>query len=353
MNSPTKDLKLKDIARIAGVSPAAVSLVYNGKPGVGDAKREEILSILRQNGYAPANSNARQQRNILFLKFIRHSLLVDGNPGFMTRILDSAERECRRKGFNLLVSTATPESIDMMLEQMKFNYPEGILLLGTEMTDDDFWKFYNIECPLVVVDNPVDSHPFGSITMDNRSAIYESVRYLKECGHPGIGFLRNELPSSNCLCRERSFADAVASVGYVPEDCPMFPVQPTSTGSYMSVKRYLDANVSFPSALIANNDSIALGAMKAFKEYNIRIPDDISIIGFDGIQFSEIAEPPLTTTIVPCGEIGTLAVQMICRYLEAPETEPYKILVTARLCRRGSVRPYVEMAGNSIGNMAM
>lgn len=338
MGAKVKDrLKLKEIAELAGVSPATVTLVRAGKNGVSDDKRAQISFLLAQNGYSQSAVSSHQV-TFLFLKYIKHSLLVDGNPGFVTSIMDSIEEECRKNKSNLLVSTITRDSLRLTVEQLEFNPPDGIFLLGTEIEQAELEYFLNMPCPVVVVDNPVDNLPMSSITMDNRSAIYSVVKYLHGCGHTGIGFLQNELPASNCICRERAFADAVLQFGYKKSDCPIFSVQPTTSAAYASIKKLISKNVHFPSALIANNDAIALGALKAFNEDGIRVPEDVSLVGFDGLPFSEVSSPPLTTIAVPCREIGSLAVQMMYRLLEHPEFAPSKMRVTTKIIYRSSVK---------------
>ncbi len=335
-------LRLRDIAGIANVSPATVSLVYKGKPGVSSEKRNEIVELLNENGYTVSAFGAPTQRNIRFLKFIKHSFLVDGNTGFVTTIMDSIEQECRLQGYNLLITTINASNLADTLNVLDQEPPDGILLLGTEMESSDFAVFRNVKCPVVVVDSSLENETISCVTMDNRGAIYASVRYLRNLNHHNIGFLSNEIPSSNCRCRERSFLQAMHDEGIASSDAPVFPVHPTLLGSYSSIRDYLNQGTKFPAAIIANNDCIALGAAKAFKEFGLRIPQDISLIGFDGIQFSEIADPPLTTTAVPCKEIGTLAVQLLCRHIEQPDFVSLKILVTTNIIERSSTLPFTS-----------
>lgn len=330
-------MNLKEIAAAASVSPSTVSLVLNDKPGVSAQTRAAVTMLLCESGYEVQRQKASvATHNIRFLKVISHSMLVDGNPGFITSIMDSIEQECRKEGYNLIVTMTDRSSLPQTIELLKQEIPDGILLLGTEMEEQDFAAFIHLPCPVVVVDNTVDSLPIASITMDNRSAIYASVRHLRDLGHHKIAFLKNELPSSNCRCRERAFLQATAAMGLSTFDAPVFAVSPTTIGAYHSVKQLLERGTEFPSAVIANNDCIALGAAKAFKEYDIKIPADLSLIGFDGIQFSDIADPPLTTVGVPCKEIGTLAVQMLCHFIELPNAAPYKVSVTTKLIIRSS-----------------
>jgi len=343
-------MNLKQIAEAANVSASTVSLVLNGKPGVSQQTRAAVTELLRQSNY-----NVQQQQisaganNIRFVKFINHAKLVDGNPGFITTIMDSIEFECRKEGYGLIVTSTDKSSFPKTLDMLAAENPHGVLLLGTEMDQSDFSALSRLRCPVIIVDNPADGLPLSSITMDNRSAIYASVRHLYELGHRHIGFLKNELPASNCLNRERAFLDATSDLGLARADAPLFPVSPTTIGAWRSVQELLARGIRFPSALIANNDCIALGAIKAFKESGYQIPGDISIIGFDGIQFSDISDPPLTTTVVPCRDIGTQAVKMLCHFIDDPSAPPYKVFVTTKLILRASTAP---AAGRPVSDAA-
>ena len=331
-----KRLKFREIAALANVSPAAVSIVYKGRPGVGSQKRKEIAELLTQNGYVVSPLTAPVQGSIRFLKYIKHSYLVDGNTGFVNAIIDSVEQECRLLGYDLLITTVNSSNLAETLQMLRQSPPDGVLLLGTEMDSGDFPAFQSLACPIVVVDNPMENETVSSVTMDNRGAIYESVRYLRGLGHSKIGFLSNEIPSSNCRCREKAFSQAMQDEGLSRDSAPVYPVLPTLMGAYSTVRRYLEQGVLFPSAVIANNDCIALGAAKALKESGLRIPEDISLTGFDGIQFSEISEPPLTTIQVPCHEIGAAALKLLCRHIADAGFIPRKVLLTAKLIERES-----------------
>ncbi len=334
-------MKLRDIARAAGVSLTAVSLVLNEKPGVGAEKRAQIQALLRENGYvihAPEKLEA-PVRNVCFLKYSRHSYLVNGNPGFVTQIIDAAEKECRRYGYNLMITAfSDPGSIDLpaLLEKPA---TAGVLLLGTELEDEDMAYFSRISKPLVVVDNAVWGFPVSAVTMHNWDSIARVVEHLYSLGHRDIGFLYNSIPSSNDRDRRAAFEDSLRNLALPFSEDRVYPIFPTMNGARESVLRLLDQGVRFPPALVANNDSIAIGALLALRERGIRVPEAVSIAGFDGLPFSAVSDPPLTTMAVSCADIGHWAVQVLHEKILGRTDSPCRIFVGTTLLVRGSTGP--------------
>lgn len=336
-------MKLKEIAAQAGVSPSTVSLVMHGRPGVGEAKREEIVRLLEENGYAADRLRTRPEdasrpesaaRAIRFIKCKRHAMLVDGNPGFISMIIDAVGLECRRQGYELLVTTCSASGLPEILSGVRAEQCAGILLLGTELTDGDLRALPRLPVPLVLLDNAPAEADVNCITMDNRGAIRQAVRCLRELGHEKIGFLANRMPSSNCMARETAYCEAVQEGGQEPKICR---VNPTPDGAYQAVRDFLAQGGQFPSALIANNDSIALGAIKALRETGIRIPEDVSVIGFDNIPLSGMTEPPLSTMEVPCKEMGIWAARLLCDCIQYPFSASVKMQISTRLLLRKSM----------------
>ena len=336
-------MNMREIANAAGVSLTAVSLVLNGKPGIGEEKREQIARLLRENGYqlrsadAPARPHSRT--NLCFLKYSKHSYLVNGNPGFVTQIMDAAGEECRRHGYNLLVTAFSDFSAVNLPELLEGPSIGGVILLGTEIDVEDMIHFSGIEKPFVVVDNAMDHLPYSSVTMNNADAVFTAVSYLQELGHRRIGFLYNSIPSSNDIARRTAFEASLRRLLLPFSEDLIFRVFPTMDGARKSFGHMLDGGLALPDAFLANNDSIALGAMRAMQERGIRVPEDVSVIGFDGLPFSAVSDPPLTTVDVPCADIGRWAVDTLHQQIRGRIRATSKILVSTHLHIRKSTAP--------------
>jgi len=339
-------MKMRDIAREAGVSLTTVSLVLNGKTGVSPEKRSVIQRLLAENGYQLQSSDqqppAPAGKSICFLKYSKHSYLVNGNPGFVTQIMDSAEQECRKNGYDLLVVTCSDLTGFPLADVLEKQSVKGILLLGTELDDAGAAVFEGFPKPVVAVDNGLPLISCSSVTMDNRRSILAAVEHLKSLGHRKIGFLYNSLPSNNDRARRRAFEDALSFFGLPFDPSLVYSVFPTMDGARKSVAELLEKGARFPPALLANNDSIAIGAIQSFKDYGLQIPEDISIMGFDGLPFSAVSDPPLTTISVPCQEIGCWAVRILLDTISEHSAQVCKMLVGTSLLKRSSTAPSHE-----------
>ena len=178
--------------------------------------------------------------------------------------------------------------------------------------------------------------PFSTVTMDNAGAVFEAVEYLRSLGHRKIGFLYNSIPSSNDNARRDAFETAMHQPGLSYSDDLICRVFPTMDGARKSFGEALDRGIALPTAFLANNDSIALGAMRAMQERGIRVPQDISMIGFDGLPFSAMSEPTLTTVDVPCADIGRWAVNIIHQQMRGRIRTTCSIHVSTQLHIRKS-----------------
>jgi len=336
-------MKLRDIAQAAGTSLTTVSLVLNDKPGVSPEKREQIQQMLRDNGYEIRSAKASEGnggKTICFLKYSKHAHLVNGNPGFVTQIMDAVEKDCRRRGYSLMISTFDDFGHIDLGETLTKPSVLGAILLGTELDNEDMQHFKGLDMPMVVVDNSLPLLPYSTVTMDNRSAVFSAVSHLAEQGHRHIGFLYNSIPSNNDRERRKAFEDALTFYGLPFSEEMVFPVFPTMDGAMESVTELLHQGRRFPAALVGNNDTIAFGALRAFQEAGLHIPEDISLTGFDGLPISSISQPPLTTVNVPCSEIGAWAVRLLHEIIKGRCTTPSKIQVETQLICRGSTTPW-------------
>jgi DNA-binding LacI/PurR family transcriptional regulator len=334
-------MNIKEISKIAEVSPSAVSLVLNNRTGVGAEKRELIKRLLMENGYSISDRPvAETGKNIRFLKYTKHSMLVDGNPGFVSSIIDAMEEECRRQHYNLMMSSFTHRQIDEIAGLLRDDPCIGIIVMGTELSSEDFPFLGALSTPLVVVDNPLSFCNVNSVTMENHRSIFAAMSYLQGLGHRKIGFISNALPSGNCRERLIAYRESLDLLGIAFDPSIVYAVNPTPEGAHKSMSDLIAAGSHFPTALVANNDSIAIGSIKAFHDFGIQVPRDVSIIGFDNIPFSTMCTPPLTTIGVSRTDIGIWAVRLLLDRIKSPHSPTAKIQVGTKLIERGSTAPF-------------
>jgi LacI family transcriptional regulator len=326
---------VKELAKIAGVSPAAVSIVINNKKGVSDETRERVLEVLKQYNYTNNKKARNSLQNICFLKYKKHGMLVEQNSGFISTILDSIEAECRLKGYNLSM-VVSDNNFEETVRSMDFSTFDALIVLGTELEEEHYSCLDTIKTPFIVVDNTVRNHSCNSIAINNEQTVRCALLHLAELGHKSIAYFHSNVGISNFEERNLAFLRYCKEFGldFVPEN--QFDVPPTLLGAYDFLKERLAARKTLPSCAFADNDSIAIGAIKALKESGYRVPEDISILGFDDIHFSAISSPPLTTMRIPKALIGTLAVRQICDIIEYSNYSDVKIQVGGELVLRRS-----------------
>lgn len=336
---------LQDIAAEMGVSPAAVSFVLNSKKGVSDATRASITAVLEQHGYEikkpPVSikenlSEERAPRSIRFLKYKNSAILVEENGNFVSSIIDSLEEECRKLGFDLIITGFGPENREEIYSKVSADPMDGIIVLGTELDAADLPFFEKLPVPVILVDTPAPGHSLNCVTMNNEEIVEKAIDYFYQLGHREIGYLHSSMNTGNFRARMCGYKNALNRLGLELKEEQIYSLTPSMTGAYQEISDFFDNGIQFPPALLADNDMIALGCSRALKDKGCRLPEDYSIIGIDDISFSSICAPPLTSVRIPCKELGAQVIQLLHYKLNHPNSAPAKVFLDGELIVRGS-----------------
>lgn len=333
-------MTIREIAVLAGVSPAAVSLVLNNKKGVSSETREKIQMVLKEHNYKPNSKKKRAPSyKIRFIKYSTHGMAVEENQGFIASIIDKIESECRRYSYNLIMLGCDNSNIKETIEMIVHNPLDGVILLGTEFDAANASLFKDIKEPLIVLDHSMEFENVDSLVMDNACIANAAVNYLYSLGHKDIGYFQTSVTLSNFTERYCGYLRALSRLGLeTPE--PVL-LTPTLKGAYADMKKYLENGKYRPhGAVLAGNDTIAIGAAKAIQEAGYKIPEDISIIGVDDIPFSSMTVPPLTTMRISRSALGMLTVNLLRERIRHPELPPMHTRITGLLVERESTAEY-------------
>lgn len=332
--------RIKDIAKALNVSAATVSLVLNNKPGVGALTRERILNYVSENNIT---TNTRKYspngKNIEFLIFKKTGKVVSDTP-FFSQVIEGIEAETRKNGYNLtIIYVKAQDGIGQLSRFFSQNQPEGAVVLATEMDRRDLGEFQQSEFPMVFLDNCFESEHVDSIYIGNERGSCEAVSYLISKGHRDVGYLHSAVQISNFDYRQAGYRLALSQNGIPFREENVFLLDSTIEGACTDMRRMLRSGAKLPSALFADNDIIAVGAMKAIKEAGIRIPEDVSIIGFDDMPYCELADPLLSTVRVSKQYMGCVSVRRLIEKIEhrSRRAEFVKIEVGTQLVERSSV----------------
>ncbi|MEA4997875.1 MAG: substrate-binding domain-containing protein [Candidatus Limiplasma sp.] len=331
-------MTIREIANLAGVSPAAVSLVINHKKGVSEETRRRVQSVIEENNYiVPGQKRTGKPKRfrLCVIKFRTHGIALEENQGFIASIIDQIESECRHYGYDLAMVNCEVATAEETLKEVMASPPEGIILMGTELSENDKKLLNLLTVPTVVLDHSMRDVHVDSVVMDNEAVSAEAVRYLHDLGYAKIGYFCFSIPISNCEERYLGYRREMERLGLpVP---PPVRITPTLNGSYKDMKRLLDEGKYVPQgAAVADNDTVAIGVMKAIREAGYRIPEDISIIGVDDIPFSAMTMPALTTMRISRSAMGTLAVDTLRKRIKYPNWPSMHMRLAGRLVVRGS-----------------
>lgn len=323
-------ITVRELAKRLGVSPAAISIVLNNRAGVSDATRERILEGIKTYGYQTENIRRGSKGSILLIKYYSTGLLVEENQGFVSSIIDSIENSLYQKSLEMNMMIVRSD-IQAALKNIEYKKYKGIIIIASEVSEEMKEIFHQIPIPFVAVDNTMEGYPYSSVCMNNAENIRQLIEYCKKKGHSDIGYLRSSVKFANFKERYRAFKQ------YHPEDSLVYKLRPSMLGAYEDMLNILENEQILPSCFIADNDTIALGAMKALIERGYKIPEDISIIGFDDIPYASISVPALTTMRVQRELLGEQAVNQLIQIIAQPEFCMMKTEISGVLVERGSV----------------
>lgn len=325
---------IRDIARAAGVSKAAVSYVINGKPGVGEETRRKILRIMEEMKFHPnamARGLAGRSTGMLGL------VIPDITDMFYASIIRGVEAKANDFGYTLTLCTThgRREKEESVVDVFTSGRVDGVILMTYYLDGEYFNELKGRGIPFVTIDNPPPDESIYSIMVDNEEAGYRATDYLARLGHRRIAFIHGPEDSVSSGKRFRGYLRALEDHG-IPF-CEGFVGRGDflKAGGYTAAKALLALDTR-PTAVFAANDQMAIGALGAASDWGMRVPEDVSIIGVDDIEAAALVKPPLTTLRQPTYEMGSMAVEILLSLIRGEEPEPRRISLHAELVVRGS-----------------
>lgn len=327
-------MRIKDIAREAGVSTATVSHVINKTKYVTDETRIKVEEAIRKFNYHP---NAHAQMLALGRSKIIGLLVSDISNPFFPEIIKSVEASVIEKGYDLILLNTNydvkraVEDVHRLI-QMKV---AGILLMISEFDDALLEIGKRKKTSIVFHDLGMVGEKMSNVKLDYAAGIEEAVQHLVALGHTQIAHIAGSHEIYSGRVREEAFVRSMkkhfpdAAQNLIYEGDFRF-----EGGARAARQMIMDKRV--PTAVVVANDLMALGAMQEFKTSGLRVPEDISIIGFDDIAFAALADPPLTTVCSPRVEIGRSAVEALIQTVEGADTQGSEVTIPTYLIKRSS-----------------
>lgn len=312
----------RELAQKLGVSPATLSLVINHKPGLSQATRTRVLEqletlglqdILRKPDTSTEQSDTAPGNNICFVAYKRHGKILDFSPFFLL-IMESVESCAHKHGYNLLFLTIDRrQPIPEQIRRLREMDCAGAIIFATEMLADDVLIFDQLPFPHVILDNDFPELNIDSVAINNLIGTYQAIEHLVQLGHRKIGYLKSSAFINSFGERDLGFRQALARFSLPLEEQFIVSLNYTEEGSYQEFRSFLARSPELPTAFVTDDDTIAAGVMKALSEAGLRVPEDISIVGFNDRPVCDLTNPPMTSIRVPKYAFGAMAIDLLIK----------------------------------------
>ena len=311
-----RNVNIKDIAKIAGVGVTTVSRVLNNHPDVKKETREQILSIIEEYHYIPNNS----ARNLKLSATKTIGVLVKGiyNP-FFSRIVRVIELEIAKHGFSMILHYNPKDCVssdtNVATEFIKEKRLSGLICLGGNYDISEAHHFEALETPIVICSavtlGTAEREDISTVGIDDEEAAYFAVVKLIEYGHKEIAMIRiKDDDCSGSKIRYEGYKRALSAqkIDFREEFVAVGDFSYES--GHKAMNELLDRDIHISAVFVAT-DMMAIGAARAILERGLNIPDDISVLGFDGIEFTQYFMPSISTIEQPVGLLGEKSVETI------------------------------------------
>lgn len=328
----------KELAKKLGLSATAVSMALNNKPGVSTETRQMVIKAAEANGYDFSKIKTSKQHGSIFVIFYKvHNAILSYAPIF-DELYEGVRDACVRADYvtRLVQFYEKMDKIEVLFEDIRGSDCEGIILVGTEISKEVCQKFIDLGYPLVLLDTYYESLDCTSIVINNAQGAYRATDYLISITGVQPGYLRSSYMIPNFEARNEGYQKAIRENGMSVSRSIIHRLSPSIQDAMADMLEIIDRQDPIAQCYFADNDIIAIGAMKAFKLRGIRVPEDVAIIGFDNISESRIIEPALTTIDVPRHFIGRTAARQLMQQMESRVIYYTKIEVATRLVKRFS-----------------
>ncbi len=332
-------MTIRQIAESFGVAPSTVSVVLNNKPGVRSELRQKIRNVLIENGYQIREPKI-QQESILFIYYKSTDYLAARKDDTMTSILSGIDEVCTAKNFTFTVTNASPSTLDEIMLSVSPDVHSGIILLGTEYYQEPSPSFFNLSVPFVALDGFFPEHPLNTVNIDNSYGVHQALTLLAENGHPKIGYIKSSIEFGCLRDRTSCIYSSLAKLGLPLDPQCVIEVSQESEKIRKEVEDFLRSCPGVPSAFIADNDIMAVSAIQTLQHMGFRVPEDVSIIGFDDSSICTILTPYLTTVRADFKGMAKLATSRLIEMIETQSQEIIKSTVGTKLIKRQSVAPF-------------
>jgi LacI family transcriptional regulator len=299
---------IRDVARAAGVSVATVSRVFNNSGPVHEETRARVREVAGALRYSP-NSAAR---SLITAKSNTIGVLLPDLYGeFFSEVIRGIDQTAQQDGYHVLVSSSheTQERIEGAIRAMRGRV-DGLIVMSPDIDGPTLAANLPESLPVVLLNCAVDGTSYDAISVDNFGGAYAMVRHLLSTGGTRVAIITGSSRNYDARERLRGYRAALRDAGAEQQEGWEIAGDFTETGGYRAA-RALAALSPRPTAVFAANDAMAIGALSAFREVGLQVPEDIAVAGFDDIPMARYMSPPLTSVHVEISELGARAMGVL------------------------------------------
>lgn len=330
-------VKIKDVAEKAGVSVTTVSRVLNGGKYVKDELKQKVQNAIDELEYTPSYI----ARSLVLKKTNLIGVIVPNITSSMNSVMLSKIEETASKNNYIILVCDMDESLDKQFKYLnvfKEMRVDGIIITNEKLDDRTRMLLKRINIPIVFASVDPVNQEYTSIIVDNEQAAYDAVKYLIELEHEKIAFIGGDMRDiTSGVDRYKGFKRGMNENNLQVYDSFVKFGDYTLHSGYRLMKEILETDL-IPTAVFAASDDMAVGAINCILDNGLKVPDDISVIGFDGTKVREIVRPQLTSMEQPINEIGTMAVDILIQRIDNKEIEPREIILKHKLDERKSCK---------------
>jgi DNA-binding LacI/PurR family transcriptional regulator len=334
-----------DVAKEAGVSTATVSKALSNTPYVSEATRAKVLAVVQRLEYVPSLAargltNARTYIIGLVIPYVSDYLFSDPH---LLEFIRGVEQEANTQDYNLLLATAraATEAPSAYRRLLRTKYVDGAILVAVRKGQPDSMGLESMDYPCVALGYHSPCGEQNTVHANDRTGALLAVRHLLRLGHRAIGVISGPPPLTAVEERLMGYRQALAEQGIAYDETWIVEGDFTPDSGYQAVGDLLECCPGL-TAIFSINDRMAMGAIQRMRAEGIRVPDDISVVGFDDIPSAEHFDPPLTTVRQPALKMGRIATRKLFELIDG-ETDAFDgIVLPAELTVRASswhVRP--------------
>jgi LacI family transcriptional regulator len=326
------------IAREAGVSVPTVSRVLNGRADVAPGTRERIEELLRRHGYQRRAGRTRGSAGLIDLVF------NDLDSPWAVEIIRGVEDVAHGAGVGTVVSAIHRRSAStrQWMRNLQARATDGVILVASDVQSPLYADLRRLNIPTVVVDPAgVPAHDVPTVGAANWSGGLAATEYLLSLGHRRIGFIAGPRQLLCSRTRLDGYRSALEAAGIPVADELIRPGDFYHESGFTCGAELLGLD-SPPTAVFAASDQMAFGVYEAVRQRGLRVPDDMSIVGFDDLPEARWSSPPLTTVRQPLSEMGMLAARTVLRLAQGEQTESLRLELATQLVLRDSTAPVRE-----------